>query len=210
MAAIYLEEILAVQPTGPYLLGGWSLGGAVAFEMARQLAQQGREVGLVAILDTQAPGTRDEERLALLALEDADFALERLTEELGPAAAQALRDEAGGFLDFSPEERLERLLAAARHAGLLPADLGTEPLRRLIRIYRTHIGALGKYRPGPYAGRALLVRATEGAARQNPTLGWNGLLTGEWETVDVPGDHQSMMAEPALRDLARVLRERLN
>jgi amino acid adenylation domain-containing protein len=210
MAAAYLAEVLAVQPAGPYLLGGWSLGGAVAFEMARQLSRQGREVGLVAILDTQAPGTRDEERLALLALEDADFALKRLAEELGPAAAQALRDEAGVSLDLSAEERLERILAAARRAGLLPADLGTEPLRRLIRIYRTHIGALGKYRPGPYAGRTLLVRATEGAARQNPTLGWNGLLTGEWETVDVPGDHQSMMAEPALRDLARVLRERLN
>jgi oxalate---CoA ligase len=52
MAAYYLEEIVAVQPEGPYLLFGYSFGGLVAYEMARQLNEQGRQVALLALGDT--------------------------------------------------------------------------------------------------------------------------------------------------------------
>ena len=44
LAAVYIEEMRKVQPEGPYLLGGWSYGGVVAFEMAVQLQRQGAEV----------------------------------------------------------------------------------------------------------------------------------------------------------------------
>ena len=55
MAARYLDAIRAVQPTGPYLLGGWSFGGVVAFEMARQLNQQSGQVAHVTLFDAWAP-----------------------------------------------------------------------------------------------------------------------------------------------------------
>ena len=55
MARRYLPEVIATDPTGPYLLGGTCMGGLVAFEMARQLVQRGRPVGLVALLDSPAP-----------------------------------------------------------------------------------------------------------------------------------------------------------
>jgi hypothetical protein len=54
LAARYIEALRAVQPPGPYLLGGWSMGGLVAFEMAQQLRQQGQQVALVALIDTWA------------------------------------------------------------------------------------------------------------------------------------------------------------
>ena len=54
MAALYLEAIRAQKPAGPYLLGGWSLGGVVAYEMARQLQAQGEQVALLALIDTDA------------------------------------------------------------------------------------------------------------------------------------------------------------
>lgn len=54
MAAHYLEAVRAVQPNGPYLLGGWSMGGLVAYEMAVQLQAQGATVGLVALMDRAA------------------------------------------------------------------------------------------------------------------------------------------------------------
>src|SRR5690606_17380913 len=44
MAADYISEILQSNPNGPYALGGFSYGGIVAFEMARQLRAQGKEV----------------------------------------------------------------------------------------------------------------------------------------------------------------------
>lgn len=55
MAAEYVRELVAFRPGGPYALGGWSLGGMVAFEMASQLAEQGREVSLLLMLDTFRP-----------------------------------------------------------------------------------------------------------------------------------------------------------
>jgi aspartate racemase len=61
MAALYIKEIRAVQPEGPYFLGGYSLGGVIAYEMAQQLSAGGEEVALVALLDSYPgnvkPGT---------------------------------------------------------------------------------------------------------------------------------------------------------
>jgi acyl carrier protein len=55
MANHYINEIRTVLPEGPYLLGGYSLGGIVAFEMARQLEAQGQKIALLALLDTAPP-----------------------------------------------------------------------------------------------------------------------------------------------------------
>ncbi len=57
MASSYLEAVRSVQASGPYTLGGYSMGGVVAFEMARQLQAQGESVGLLAILDAWSPGS---------------------------------------------------------------------------------------------------------------------------------------------------------
>ena len=55
LAAAYIAEVRAVQPEGPYFLGGLSFGGIVAFEMAQQLYACGQEVGLLALFDTPTP-----------------------------------------------------------------------------------------------------------------------------------------------------------
>src|SRR5204863_4923379 len=52
----YLHEIRVLRPQGPYHLAGYSLGGLVVFEMARQLAAAGQQIGLLAMLDAHAPG----------------------------------------------------------------------------------------------------------------------------------------------------------
>src|SRR5262249_22192704 len=51
MAEHYIAEMRSVQPAGPYLIGGHSMGAIVAFEMARQLERAGCEIGLLAALD---------------------------------------------------------------------------------------------------------------------------------------------------------------
>lgn len=68
LAAHHVETIRQVQPEGPYLLGGWSMGEAVAFEMARQLRAAGHEVGLVALIDSYAPraGSEMDEKKMLM------------------------------------------------------------------------------------------------------------------------------------------------
>src|SRR6185295_19030205 len=56
MAAHYIKELRELQPEGPYFIGGRSLGGMVAFEMAQQLRAQGQTIGLLALLDTYPSG----------------------------------------------------------------------------------------------------------------------------------------------------------
>src|SRR5207237_1807455 len=56
LAAAYVAELVRFQPAGPYRLGGYSSGGVVAYEMARQLVAQGREVAALAVIDHRRPG----------------------------------------------------------------------------------------------------------------------------------------------------------
>ncbi len=58
LAAHYIEEIRRFQPHGPYFLGGFCFAGVVAYEMARQLTEQGEELGMVALIDSYPRGTR--------------------------------------------------------------------------------------------------------------------------------------------------------
>src|SRR6185295_7366109 len=58
MAALYLSELRRIQPEGPYRLGGWSMGGLIAFEMARQLESAGQELDLVVLIDTPPPAAQ--------------------------------------------------------------------------------------------------------------------------------------------------------
>jgi pimeloyl-ACP methyl ester carboxylesterase len=60
IAAGYIEAMRRVQPTGPYHLGGWSFGGFVAFEMARQLHAAGERVGSLVLLDIEVLVEHDE------------------------------------------------------------------------------------------------------------------------------------------------------
>ncbi|MDF2431590.1 MAG: hypothetical protein JWP44_1221 [Mucilaginibacter sp.] len=57
IAANYIAEIIAQNPTGPYALAGYSLGGTIAYEMAHQLIAMGKEVKTLAVFDTYAEQT---------------------------------------------------------------------------------------------------------------------------------------------------------
>ena len=52
MARVYVDAVQRVQPHGPYFLGGYCMGGTVAYEMAQQLSAKGEQVGMVALFDT--------------------------------------------------------------------------------------------------------------------------------------------------------------
>lgn len=68
MATHYINAMLAVQPQGPYLLGGWSFGGLVAFEMAQQLQAQGQQVSFLGLFDTSPMAVEESQEQ-----DDADF-----------------------------------------------------------------------------------------------------------------------------------------
>ncbi len=97
MAAHYLEELRAFRPRGPYLLGGSSMGGMIAYEMAQRLVAEGEEVPLLALIDTFGPGQLPAEK-------------PRIGSPLLEREAESGAEARGPLAGLPPEERA-RLLA---------------------------------------------------------------------------------------------------
>ena len=199
LADRYAAEILAFHPGGPFLLGGWSFGGLVAYEIARRLERSGRPVALVALLDTEIGGAEavpasDAAILAML------FAALGITEE--------------GLAGLAPDDRLEAVLAALRQAGSELGEIGRERARGLLALFRSHVNAHRLYAPAPYGGGVTLFRARDevakGTAAGEPGLAWARWAAGGVETIEVAGDHNTLVRPPQVEDLARRLRESLD
>ncbi|MCP4656445.1 MAG: amino acid adenylation domain-containing protein, partial [bacterium] len=148
MAATYLREVRAARPQGPYALLGWSLGGLVAYEMARQLQAEGETVAMLAILDVFARRPDDAPTLSEV-------------EIMLAALASVVSVPAEELADLDPDERVAVVLRKAQAAGGLPAEFGMADARRYLRVYEGGHDAIGTYSPGPYPGRVVLFRATE-------------------------------------------------
>jgi phthiocerol/phenolphthiocerol synthesis type-I polyketide synthase E len=199
LATEHLAALRRVRPAGPYLLGGWSFGGLVAWEMRRRLLAEGEEVPLLTLIDTWPPGL--------------DLPGANGVPNADPLAAFA-RDLTGGAvsLDISqlanlPEdERLARLLDLARRADLLPAGAGPERLRRLWDTFAAHAEAVAAWRPEPSGGRTLLLLAAGepgGAARCAAIEeAWALLGTGPLESHRFDATHWTLLAEPRVREAA--------
>jgi non-ribosomal peptide synthase protein (TIGR01720 family) len=194
MAARYLADVRARQATGPYLLGGWSMGGLVAYEMARQLAAAGDRVGLLVLIDTPTPDLIGE-------LPDEAAALARLLEGVVPVDLTRLRA-------MPARERLRHVLAEAERVHMIPPGMDPDRAQQLFEVYAAHVDAVRRYRPGRFAGPVRLLRAIDSEITA-ADYGWGGLLTGAWEVVDVPGNHESVVWPPNVQRVAEVLREQL-
>ena len=195
MAADYLAALRQAQPAGPYRLGGWSMGGLVAWEMARGLEAAGEAVELLALVDTPAPAAAPADG------PDAAASLAGFLLHLGLAPEQL--PAAAGEAD---DERLRRAWEAARAADAIAEGLELDRFARLWSVYRANVAAAAAYEPGPCAANLLLVMAGDraaGAALERAR--WGALTTGAVRTAVVAGDHFSLVREPAVRELAALL-----
>ena len=196
MAAHYIEALQTVQPEGPYYLGGWSMGGTVAFEMAQQLHAQGQKVALLVLLDTRIPAP--DEQFA----ED-DFEATLLADVV---RYFGLPLDPGELLRLPKDEVLAAVLEQAKKAGLVPAEVEVSQAQRFVELCKADFRATRNYMPRRYEGRITLFRASQELAgtSSDPTLGW-----GEWaagvEVYPVPGNHANMVYEPQVEVLAEKL-----
>ena len=198
MAAQYAAAVEAVAPHGPYLLGGWSFGGVVAFEMARQMRQRGRPVALVALLDSWAPGFLP---MQPFARED-DLVRLYLRDQAGLEGLDAswLEGEPPGMGEAAA---LEWLLARAHETGLFRASLSSVQVRPLLDVYRANVRAVAAYRPRPGGDRLTLFRPRASPA---PTNGWSALSGEPVEVHEMAATHYTMLMPPAVAGLADRLR----
>jgi amino acid adenylation domain-containing protein len=206
MAAHYIKEMRELQPEGPYFIGGRSLGGMVAFEMAQQLTAQGQTIGVLALLDTYPSG------YAKLFRNEATVsaALRR--------AAKRTRAHLVNIQSLTVKEGLAYLKNKARFA---PRKLKSQLWRRVYKAYENfgrplprmlkdikefNSLAVRAYTPQVYDGKVTLFWASADLRTSIDLVeGWRALAGGGIEVHEIPGSHLDIIKEPHVGDLANKL-----
>ena len=207
IAAHLIPQITRVFPEGPYRLGGYSFGGVVAYEMARQMQARGLAVETVLLWDSFTP----------------DSFRKRSTVETYQALREHLRRLRGWErLAFLPRVMRRKLVhwSCRLIARLKPRPpsapeetaTATGPVADpRAQVLAASLAAYSVYQPGPYAGNVILFQVEDRqfglGVRYAPDLtnGWGPLVGDELQMLHVPGNHQTLLQEPAVSALAEAI-----
>ena len=192
----HVEELRRIQREGPYQLIGYSFGGVIAYEIARQVVASGEHVSFLGLLDTPAPGFVFplSVRLRMHAANAAQ--LRRMLAEFRARSWLSRGTYLRHAVPAITRHRWFRwLLKKLPHDWRVPTPPGA--------IYRV------QYHPSSYPGHIVLFWATEGWAQvsRTPDLGWARLADGGVSVRAVPGNHRTMAYGPNARILARHVTE---
>jgi amino acid adenylation domain-containing protein len=207
MAARYIQAIRGVQAEGPYRLAGWSAGGMVAYEMARQLGDDGHDVGFVGLLDTASDywRRRPADGDGAARWTEANYMLSWLPESL-PEKQRQRFEQLAAANDVDAMLRL----AMAQHVlpPGLPRELEADMLRTYFGVAYATQEALLNYVPVSIDVPVSLFIAAE-ETRVDATLGWRQLLGERLVFKATPGTHMTMLESPHIGELSRALSEAL-
>ena len=202
MAADYIKAIQVVQPEGPYLLGGHSFGGRVAFEIALQLQQLGQEVAVLAFFDTWAPIP---DQKPVEHKDDTEYLIEMVNMVEGFFSKNLFITE-DTLRTLMPDEQLNYFLARLKTAEILPPNATLEQVNGFLEVYKANTKANYAYMPQEaYRNQVTVFRAQEEVC-DNPSMGWDKYSLKSVETYEVPGKHITMLAEPHVQVLAKHLK----
>jgi thioesterase domain-containing protein len=203
MAADHIESMRAVQPHGPYLLGGHCIGSMVALEMALQLQRRGERVALLASIDGLAPAPFFRDDVTALVqdpLEVLLFIAGGFSLWFGQEVP--LRREA--LLAVEPARRQALLLELARERGFFPPDEPNDRVRRVVDLGVRICRAM--YVPQDvYAGPITFFRAHDSELCVTDTGGWEEVSTQPPRIRELPGRHVTLVVEPHVERLAHEL-----
>jgi len=209
IAAECVAALQSTDPHGPYLLGGWSIGGVVAFEMAQQLHRQGRRIDLLALFDSPTPlagsSPVSPDNAALLPI---------FASYLGGRCGKRLVIGSDDLHEANLGELFRRVLEQAQSSGVISRDSGLPQIQSLFQIYKSGLRRatrqLHNYKAQVYPGRITLFRPTDNLeafemAFPNTALAWAQLTSQPLEIYDIQGDHYTIFLEPEVRILAERL-----
>ena len=199
MASYYVDAILSHQKEGPYIIGGWSFGVIVAFEIAQQLTALGNKIDHLLVLD-QGPYMP----ITYSPKDDTELLLQIFSSHLE-------LDEA--FLRNMPfEDQLKYVLRGAKKARLFPPFLRLKHFKEYVFTNKTQTNAWRKYKHEIYNNNIILLKAIENEdnLEQPDDLRWSDVATGRVGVYNVPGDHMTMLQEPHVRQLAKVIEQALH
>lgn len=208
VAAVYIAEIKRLQPQGPYLIGGWSMGGIFAFEVAKQLLESGDAIKALVLVDSPCPRTLPPlpaptlsvlEKAGLFSgLDKSGKGISEATRQhfvacvrcLENFTPQAIPASVAGRLGpvtvvWARDGMLEHVDAATRRAAEEQMSAGEEDAARAARDW-------------------LMGKRDYGAA------GWDQLVGKDVSCKVVAGNHFSMMKAPFVGAVGEILGEVVN
>ncbi len=229
LARFLMAELRRQQPQGPYCLGGYSFGAAVAYEMARLLVSQGEEVAALILLDAaaQSPLVRRVWHFVQgcrrwLGLEEtgAENLFRRLVRAHYGGAYFFRHGGARAWLGRRYAAWKRRLRALARR-GLaaqngrrvrqqgLWSQFRFDPVRA--KLVLNNERAYQTYLPEPYPGRVVLIRSETGhgdpgVRPADRWLGWKVYARGGVDLYELSGGHLDLLRVPQVYRLAEILR----
>ncbi len=201
MAIDYVAAVREVQPHGPYLLGGWSFGATVAFEMARLLENSGERVIELLMIDTPAP-TAD-----VCKQDDFEFLMDRLPHYHGVSLDQLdLQDDT--------EKKVAYLLQEVKLSGLFTPDIDQAYAHHWFRMYKHHNATVADYHPAHSVAAPIdFLKPSESIPFDeqmgNPSHVWARYTRGEYRVLDAPGNHFTMVSPVNNPALAQMVKESL-
>lgn len=203
-AARYVAELNKVQPSGPVNLCGYSFGGVVAYEMARQLSSQGREIQFLGLVDTENPRA-EARRLSLSERLSANWSDPNVSDcgilEKAAKLGKRVGTGLGYRLKFGAEGAIAKVLPTAKNMGWI----------RQAQVRCAYEQAMAEYVPGRFRGNLTLFRATE--CQDKFDLGedyhWGDVVDGHIEVVDVAGNHISLFHKENIGGITNAICEAL-
>lgn len=199
IAAVHVEQLRTIQPDGPYLLAGWSFGGVLAYEVARQLAATGGAVDFLGLIDAN-PAL---DPITGLAVADTEF----LTMLDSVAARLADPSMTGAELtELTSGQTWSQLMGAP-----IPEGASSRYLRTVVETARSCMNAAMHYQPMPYGGPVHLYQAAGSSAAHQERLAaaLQPLCTGRLTVTAVPGDHWGLTRTECAGGIAARLDEAL-
>jgi thioesterase domain-containing protein/acyl carrier protein len=193
MASYFIQSIQTIQPQGSYFIVGYSFGGIVAFDIARQLTEQGKKVAFLGLLDIRCPVIPE---LATPFREWIDVQLDRMRKLTIKEQFDYLMEKL-----FNPKSQVYRDEVVA---ALCDLDLFTP---ELVKVLDCNVYAAKEYQPQAFAGRATLFWSEyqNWYIKKHPSLGWGNLVTDGLDIQRIPGNHMTLMKEPHVQVLAEKL-----
>jgi oxalate---CoA ligase len=206
LAEFNVKSIRAVQPEGPYFIGGWCTAGLVAYEMAQQLRARGQEVRLLVLFDSVNPSRLDGLSVMHANLVQGDELCRKIWFHLRSMARLEFKRLPAYFC-----ARFKNVWHTLTRRTWL-ARTGMAFRRPVFEREYPAMYLMGKrYRPKPYEGAVLLFRRSLRPISKylDEKLAWGDLIVGKFDVVEVQGGHDDMFNEPHVERTAGELAARL-
>jgi phthiocerol/phenolphthiocerol synthesis type-I polyketide synthase D len=210
----YVELLRGVQPAGPYLLAGWSFGGALAYEAARRLQALGERIELLAMIDTVLPLPDPPETSEIQVLERR---FQRFARFLQDSYGKSLALPYERLARLDDEAQAELLAEVVVQSGLIDPVAGAAIIEHQRTSY-LDVRALDRYRPAPIDSPVVLFSARDVQPdgmrdprfdRRDAARGWDAVCGEQLRVVTVPGHHLSVLDPPHVDSLAGHLNQLL-